>query len=55
MFRDYQMPHHPLFWLAGVTFLIVVAAAIWNLISTQRRQKYGRDVQGMGGKHDPLA
>ena len=48
------MPGHPLFWLAGATFLIIVAAAVWNLISTRRRQKYGKGVKGMGGKNDPL-
>ena len=48
------MPSHPLFWLAGATFLIVIAAALWNLNSTRRRQKYGRNVKGMGGEHDPL-
>ena len=48
------MTTFPLFWLAVVTFLIIIAAAAWNLNSTRRRQKYGKDVHGMGGKHDPL-
>ena len=48
------MPSHTLFWLATVTFLIVIGFAAWNLISTRRRQKYGRNVKGMGGKNDPL-
>ncbi len=48
------MPLHPLFWLAAITFLIVISFAAWNLISTRRRQKYGKNVGGMGGKNDPL-
>ena len=27
------MPSHPLFWLAGLTLLIVLFFAVWNLIS----------------------
>jgi hypothetical protein len=45
---------HPLFLLAMATFLVVIGLAGWNYISTRRRQKYGRDVKGMGGKNDPL-
>ena len=48
------MPSHPLFWLAGATFLILLAVLIWNLISTRRRQKYGKNVKGLGGDNDPL-
>ena len=48
------MPSHPLFWLAAVTFLIIIAVAAWNLVSTRRRQKYGKAVKGMGGVNDPL-
>ncbi len=45
---------HPLFLLAIVTFLLVVAAAIWNLVATRRQQKYGRHTTGIGGPDDPL-
>ena len=48
------MPSHPLFWLAGATFLIVLFLAAWNFNSTRRRQKYRKDTHGMGGKNDPL-
>jgi hypothetical protein len=40
---------HPLFWLAIVTFLIVIAFTAWSLMSTRRRQKYGKRVEGIGG------
>jgi ribose/xylose/arabinose/galactoside ABC-type transport system permease subunit len=46
---------HPLFLLAIVTFVIVLAIAAWSLLSVKRRQKYGRSVQGIGGDNDPMA
>jgi len=48
-----QIPH-PLFLLAIVTFALVVAAALWNLLATRRQQKNGRPESGIGGPNDPL-
>jgi hypothetical protein len=46
---------HPLFWLAAATLIIVVAIAVWSLVSTRRQQKYGKQVSGVGGPNDPLS
>ena len=45
---------HPLFWLAFVTFLLVVGFLVWNRASTARHS-FGRKATGIGGVNDPLA
>ncbi len=45
---------HPVFILAFVTFLLLAAFLVWNVIST-KRHKFGRDVAGPGGSSDPLS
>ncbi len=45
---------HPVFVLAFVTLLLVVAFGIWNVVGTRRQQKHGTDIPGPGGKNDPL-
>jgi hypothetical protein len=49
------MSGHPLFLLALLTFILVVAFAAWSLMSTRRRHKYGENVPGVGGQNDPLS
>jgi hypothetical protein len=49
------MSGHPLFLLAILTFILVVAFAAWSLASTRRRHKYGENVPGVGGQNDPLS
>ncbi len=46
---------HPLFLLAIVTLLIVLAIGVWSLLAVKRRQKYGRKTEGIGGDNDPMA
>ena len=46
---------HPLFWLAILTFILVLGFAVWSLISTRRRQKFGKNVSGVGGPNDPIS
>lgn len=48
------MTNFPLFWLAIVTFLLVLAFAGWGYVSTRRRQKYGSQTKGLGSDKDPL-
>ena len=48
------MSGHPLYLLAFMTFIVVGGLAVWNLISTHRRQKLGRNISGPGGPNDPL-
>lgn len=45
---------HPLFLLAGLTFILIIAFLVWNLIST-KRHRFGKNPTGIGGAHDPLA
>jgi len=45
---------HPLFWLAILTFLLVVGAAVWSLVSTRKQQKFGKSTSGIGGPNDPM-
>jgi hypothetical protein len=49
------MSGHPLFLLAILTLLLVLAFAVWSLSSTLRRHKYGENVPGVGGRNDPLS
>jgi hypothetical protein len=47
---------HPLFVLAIVTLLAVIAFAIWNLMSVHRNQQTGGNaVEGIGGVADPMS
>jgi len=46
---------HPLFLLAVITLIIVLAFAGWNLASVRRRQKYGSAAKGIGSDNDPMA
>lgn len=46
---------HPLLWLALSTFLIVMAWGVYNVLATKRQLKHGHDIEGIGGKNDPLA
>jgi len=46
---------HPLFILAFVTFIAVIAFGIWNWISTKRHQQTGGNVSGAGGISDPMS
>ncbi len=46
---------HPVYILAIVTFLLVIAFLAWNLISVRRNQKTGGKTSGLGGPNDPLA
>ena len=45
---------HPIFILAFVTFLLIAAFLVWNVIST-KRHKFNADVAGPGGSSDPLS
>ncbi len=45
----------PLFWLAIVTFVIVLGVAFWSWQAVARRQKYGKRTEGIGGPDDPMA
>lgn len=45
---------HPVYILAFATFLLVLAFFGWNLLSTHRRIKHGRNVEGIGGANDPM-
>ena len=47
--------NHPLFWLAFATFLILIFYGVYNYYATKRQQKHGSDIEGIGGKNDPLA
>ena len=46
---------HPLFWLAFVTFVLVIGFAVWNYLSVKRNQETGGKTDGIGGPNDPLA
>jgi hypothetical protein len=46
---------HPLSGLVLVTFVLVVAFLVWNLLSVRKNQKTGGDTTGIGGPNDPLA
>jgi hypothetical protein len=45
---------HPVFILAFVTFLLLAAFLVWNVVST-RRHSFRKDVSGPGGSSDPLS
>jgi hypothetical protein len=49
------MNGHPLSFLALLTFVLVLAFLIWNLLSVRKNQKTGGDTSGIGGPNDPLA
>ena len=49
------MSSHPLYLLVFVTFLLVVAFLVWNLLSVKRNQKTGGKTSGIGGPNDPMA
>ena len=46
---------HPVYLLAFLTFLLVIAFLVWNLISVRRNQKTGDKTSGIGGPNDPLS
>jgi hypothetical protein len=46
---------HPVYILAFVTFLLVIAFLAWNLISVRKHQKTGGKTSGFGGPNDPMA
>jgi hypothetical protein len=46
---------HPLWLLAFATFILIAGAAIWSLVSTKRRHEQGPNVEGLGGRNDPMA
>lgn len=48
-------PTHPVWILALVTFVLVLAAILWSLVSTRRRQATGGRTTGLGGPSDPMA
>ncbi len=45
---------HPSFWLAIMTFVLVVGIAVWSLVSTRKQQKFGKSTSGIGGPNDPM-
>jgi hypothetical protein len=49
------MSTHPLYLLVFVTFLLVLAFLVWNLVSVRRHQKTGGKTSGIGGPNDPMA
>ncbi len=46
---------HPLFILAFITLLAVIAFGVWNWMSTRRHQQTGGNTSGVGGASDPLS
>ncbi len=46
---------HPLFLLAFVTFLLVLAFLGWNWLSVRRHQQTGGKGPGLGGPNDPMS
>jgi hypothetical protein len=49
------MSSHPLYWLAFLTFLLVLGFLIWNRVSVHRNQVTGGKTSGLGGPNDPMA
>lgn len=49
---------HPVYILAFVTFILVIAFLVWNLLSVRQHQKTGgrgHETTGVGGPNDPMA
>jgi hypothetical protein len=46
---------HPVYILAFVTFLAVIAFLVWNYMSTKRNQQTGGNTSGIGGPADPMS
>jgi hypothetical protein len=46
---------HPVYILAFVTFIAVMAVGGWSWLSAKRHQQTGGHTSGIGGPNDPLA
>jgi len=46
---------HPVYVLAFITFLLVLAFLVWNLLSVKEHQRTGGKTTGIGGPNDPMA
>ncbi len=46
---------HPVYALAFITFVLVLAFLVWNLLSVKKHQRTGGNTTGIGGPKDPMA
>jgi hypothetical protein len=46
---------HPVYILAFVTLIAVIAFGVWNYLSTRRHQQTGGHTSGLGGPADPMS
>ncbi|MGD0102522.1 MAG: hypothetical protein ABSC06_00615 [Rhodopila sp.] len=46
---------HPVYVLAFITFLLVLAFLVWNLLSLKEHQRTGGKITGIGGPNDPMS